>query len=532
MCGAVGGGGGSYLAAELADSGAATGDGGNWWRDGMVQFKLSPLDFTTFTTDKPFMLTTCGKEGRTGPSDAQCRATYQNLDPEGYYQTTTNGIQEIKIPADGVYRIEAAGARGGYANLLNPSYPGGLGAQVWGDFTLKAGTRLKVVVGQDGNYRPNTGGGSQGGGGGGGTFVWLANDDKPLLVAGGGGGCSYGSPSYMGEDGRADTSGGNSWPDGGAGGTGGRGGYGSPSSSSGIAGGGGGWYSDSSCPYYSHICGYGRTNNFVGGQQRTSGYMEGGFGGGGGTQHEGGGGGGYSGGGGGTHCCGRGGGGGSFKSGRNNGWKAGANDGHGWLKIRPVEDQGDDDSTIVSATFTTCGATGSVGPSTPQCTQEYLDSTAGDMFTASDSGIQKIKVPKDGLYMIRAYGGAGGKAQQSVSYRGGQGAAVWGAFALKKDQMLNIVVGQSGNQYHKTTSGSNGGGGGGGTFVWLEGASEPMLVAGGGGGATYQDSSSYNWGEPGRASLNGGDAPRQSNWKGGINGLGGMGPPNTGSGGQ
>ena len=240
----------------------------------------STVAASTPTTLKPFHMTNCGKEGRNGPSHSQCSSAYANSDPLGYYQSTTNGIQQVKMPTDGRYRIEAVGARGGNAILSdytsNGGFKGGLGTRVWGEFDLKAGTNLSVVVGQHGNYRPNGGGGAHGGGGGGGTYIWLTdNDQMPLIVAGGGGGASY--ASYAGLNAQLSESGASASPSGGSGGSNGAGGNGASQDSFGIGGGGGGWKSDGTCPYYSYICGRGKLGDFVGGQQRAGGYLEGGW---------------------------------------------------------------------------------------------------------------------------------------------------------------------------------------------------------------------------------------------------------------
>ena len=90
----------------------------------------------------------------------------------------------------GSYIIEAAGASGGNGSDRSV-YPthwmlGGLGAKITGTFQLNQGTKLNILVGQEGNtatafspYMPGTGGG--------GSFVTLL-DNTPLIVAGGGGG--------------------------------------------------------------------------------------------------------------------------------------------------------------------------------------------------------------------------------------------------------------------------------------------------------------------------------------------------------
>ena len=90
----------------------------------------------------------------------------------------------------GSYVIEAAGASGGNG-LDRFVFPadwklGGLGAKITGTFQLNQGTKLNILVGQEGTtatvywrYMPGTGGG--------GSFVTLW-DDTPFIVAGRGGG--------------------------------------------------------------------------------------------------------------------------------------------------------------------------------------------------------------------------------------------------------------------------------------------------------------------------------------------------------
>ncbi len=92
------------------------------------------------------------------------------------------------VPTTGLYRIVTFGAQGG-----NATGPGGLGAEIGGDFTLVQDETLKIAVG---------GAGMAGGGGGGGTFV-VDPDNTPLVIAGagGGGGGNAGSAGGTGQSG-------------------------------------------------------------------------------------------------------------------------------------------------------------------------------------------------------------------------------------------------------------------------------------------------------------------------------------------
>ena len=63
--------------------------------------------------------TTLGATGRLGPASVGMQ--YQGQDHEG--QVTVNkGIQMWKVPATGMYTIEAAGAAGGYDKFTSCEY--------------------------------------------------------------------------------------------------------------------------------------------------------------------------------------------------------------------------------------------------------------------------------------------------------------------------------------------------------------------------------------------------------------------------
>ena len=244
----------------------------------------------------------------------------------------TGAIATYTVPA-GVTNIsiQAYGAKGGNTN-------GGLGAGIYGEFTVVPGTVLNVVVGQQGIVN-NCGGPGASGGGGGGSFVWdPAMATTPLIAAGGGGGgntnwagtCVIGGPGLAGEDGGPG--------DGGAalGGVGGNGGRGD--APSGTGSGGGGWLTPGQNSTWGGGCTGGTTiPTFLGGLGATTFGPggEGGFGGGGGAVCGCGGGGGYSGGGGGngSSCRAGGGGGGSFNDGINQVNAAGVREGNGQVII-------------------------------------------------------------------------------------------------------------------------------------------------------------------------------------------------------
>ena len=187
----------------------------------------------------------------------------------------TGSLVDFTVPTTGTYQILAFGAQGGNvaSTVFNQTGPGGLGAEIGGDFDLTAGETLQIAVAGAG--MPNSGGG------GGGTFV-VDGDGTPLVIAGGGGGGGliFGIMPLSGGGGLTGPDGGG--PNGGVNGNGGGGGtafFG--------GGGGGGFLSAGGGPR-----GGGTFPGLAGG------IPGGGFGGGGGSIFDAsGGGGGYSGGG-------------------------------------------------------------------------------------------------------------------------------------------------------------------------------------------------------------------------------------------
>ncbi|PFX18878.1 hypothetical protein AWC38_SpisGene16737 [Stylophora pistillata] len=277
--------------------------------------------------------TTLGATGRLGPTSVG--TYYQGQDHEG--QVTVNkGIQMWKIPATGMYTIEAAGAAGGNDKFTSSSKRG-KGARVKGNFHLKRGDVLKILVGQEGGVNSVSGGA----GGGGGSLV-VNDDNTALLIAGGGGGVD----KMKGESPRCQGSG-TSDGNAGYGGSqfqGGTGGKGAEEGDNNYSGGGGGGFETN-----------GRSNQNFGGAKGTGGEggksfykggvggrsnqneVEGGFGGGGGPNGAGGGGGGgggYSGGASGSRSNSCGGGGGSYNSGKEQSNQAGSNNGAGYVIIK------------------------------------------------------------------------------------------------------------------------------------------------------------------------------------------------------
>ena len=270
----------------------------------------------------PFKFRNAGVTGRIGPTQAQVDANYSGTNLEGDINMTDQGIQEWTVPVTGTYTIAAWGAQGGNGsnNSGSSTTMGGLGARMKGEFTLTAGEKLKILVGQKGSeetsasYRPS--------GGGGGTFV-VKSDNTKLIIAGGGGG--GGDPSYGqtdGGDGIVEETNGNT------------GSVGNGGDASSYNGGGAGFTGNGL------VSGTTAANSFTNGGTggNPSGHATqavGGFGGGGAGRLLPGGGGGYSGGKTTGNWSGSGSafGGGSFNSGANQDNMAGANEGHGKVFI-------------------------------------------------------------------------------------------------------------------------------------------------------------------------------------------------------
>ncbi len=149
-------------------------------------------------------LSTCGTEGRKGPSQGACDDEYGY----GLVEIIGDGIQQWQVPEDGYYEITARGAQGD-----DIGFNVGNGAMMKGEFYLEKGDYLRVLVGQRGIVSSHAAGG-------GGTFV-VKNVDSggdemfdeqeviPLIIAGGGG--SYERAEKLTDeelDGRTDECGG------------------------------------------------------------------------------------------------------------------------------------------------------------------------------------------------------------------------------------------------------------------------------------------------------------------------------------
>jgi len=117
---------------------------------------------------------------------------------------------------------------------------------------------------------------------------------------------------------------------------------------------------------------------------------------------------------------------------------------------------------IVTYSFTTAGATGQNGPSQGQTDAAYAATTLNGQVVVA-GGVQSWTVPATGLYTITTAGAVGGSTFLSP---GGPGAVITSAVNLTAGQVVNIVVGQSGQANGGVSDYVSGGSGGRGSFVY------------------------------------------------------------------
>lgn len=329
---------------------------------------LSLFSLGSSTAQITYTFTNASATGVAGPTQGQVNTAYASTNLNGSV-TVNAGIQNFTVPVTGMYRIEAIGASGASVSIAC-NKNGGLGARMAGDFSLTAGTVLKILVGQMGSTQ------GEDGGGGGGSFVTNLSN-SPYVVAGGGGGASNniqlcGSGVLNGLNATITmtaTSSGDNLVAGGANGNGG-------GSSGGSGRGGGGLLTNA---VGSGGIGIAFVNGGAGGTGNNNNH--GGFGGGGCgwfNGGNGGGGGGYSGGGTSSAQPFTGGGGGaSFNGGTNQTNTAGFNSGHGLVKITQLYSAVITQSAAITC-FSLCNAvlTGSVNGGTGPYTYTWLPSNS------------------------------------------------------------------------------------------------------------------------------------------------------------
>nr|XP_046269410.1 leukocyte tyrosine kinase receptor [Scatophagus argus] len=165
---------------------------------------------------KVWTFRTCGAVGPEGPTPTQCLNSYRNSNINVTVGTRGpfKGIQMWQVQETGTYRLTAYGAAGGRSVLATSRSHG---VYITGDFLLRKGELLYILVGQQGEDAcPNSNGvlnkiclkqsgpmmnktqvKGGGGGGGGATYVFKMEKDVyiPLIIAAGGGGRGYSSQS-------------------------------------------------------------------------------------------------------------------------------------------------------------------------------------------------------------------------------------------------------------------------------------------------------------------------------------------------
>jgi hypothetical protein len=150
-------------------------------------------------------------------------------------------------------------------------------------------------------------------------------------------------------------------------------------------------------------------------------------------------------------------------------------------------------------TFTTCGATGKLGPTQGQINATYTGpNTLTGAVTINTQGIQEWTVPVTGNYRIEVWGANAGTPRTGQD---GLGRKISGEVMLSSGTVLSVVVGQSGlltTQSGFQAVGKSGGGG----ASWVYSVNTPYIVAGGGGGGGEKSNSS--------------DAPFDTNFYSGV----------------
>ena len=145
------------------------------------------------------IFTNLNATGRYGPTTLGSHYTGQDHDGQ---VTLSNGIQQWTVPYTSYYKIRAIGAAGGYDSYPNSPQHRGRGARIVGEFRLKEGEVIQILVGQEGGINKR----NESSGGGGGTFV-VRGANTPLIIAGGGGGIDSAQSRHAGCDASTNTTG-------------------------------------------------------------------------------------------------------------------------------------------------------------------------------------------------------------------------------------------------------------------------------------------------------------------------------------
>ncbi len=181
-------------------------------------------------------------------------------------------------------------------------------------------------------------------------------------------------------------------------------------------------------------------------------------------------------------------------------------------------------------TFTTCATTGRYGPSLADCQQSYSPTDNWDedpdFLNMNIQGIQLWTVPATGTYQIEVSGAGGGPILNYGGGYPGRGAYISGEFDLVQGDILQILVGQKGEESLRV------GGPGGGSFVATS-TDTPLIVAGGGGAGHDgdNDQGTNGYGNADASDSENGQAGGNGGCSGGTNGNGGANCGNPGGGG-
>ena len=177
-----------------------------------------------------------------------------------------------------------------------------------------------------------------------------------------------------------------------------------------------------------------------------------------------------------------------------------------------------------SFTFTSASVVGRTGPTLSQVQSAYSSepwTQDTNFLNMRTNGYQEWTVPQTGVYEFEVAGAQAASVTYPSSSTGGSGVIMKGRYSLNRGDVVEIIVGQQGDNGVSTAS-FNSAGGGGGSFVVLSGT--PLIIAGGGGGdGAYSGSESgtlYNglnavttingtasvFGAPGGVNGNGGES--------------------------
>ena len=142
---------------------------------------------------------------------------------------------------------------------------------------------------------------------------------------------------------------------------------------------------------------------------------------------------------------------------------------------------GDGLFTFTSFTFTNASKTGREGPTLSDCQTAYSgEPWLANYFSVPTQGFQQWTVPESATYRIKIRGANGVPSTGANSNcEGGQGIIMQFDYGLTQNEVIRMIVGQSG-----TATGSHGGGGGASAILKFpyNNVGSIIAIAGGGGG--------------------------------------------------